>query len=325
MNRRDACVLFATLPLAAAVNALAQTARAIRIGWVSTDRPTPAPPFLEAFRAGMREFGYAEGKNLRIDAWWGEGSAERLQQRAGEILGAQPDILVTQGAAFGAMRRAGVQKPIVFVMSANPVAAKLVESYARPGGNATGISLFDLEPFAKRMELLSEVLPGVKRVAAIANPQHPGEQMELRVAQASASKLGMVLRYFPVRSEAELERALADVADAREEAILAFADAFIMSYARRISEFSLQQKVPAVSGWALFAERGNLMSYGPVIADCYRRVASHVDRIHKGAKPGEIPIELPTKLELVLNLRTAKAIGLTIPQSVLLRADRVIE
>lgn len=325
MNRRNACVTLATLPLAMALRAQAQPAGLLRVAWVSTERSTAVSPFLEAFRSGMRELGYVESKNLRIDTWWGEGSTERLQQMAGEIIGAQPEVLLTQGAALGAMLRAGVKKPIVFVMSANPVVAKFVESYARPGGNVTGISLFDLEPFGKRMELLKEALPGVKRVAVVANPQHPGEQMELHVAQAAASKLGMTLRYFPVRSEAELERALADIAGSRDEAILAFADAFTISYAERIAAFSLKQRIPAISGWAVFAQRGNVMTYGPVIADCYRRLASYVDRIHKGAKPGDLPIELPTKLELVINLKTAKAIGLAIPKSLLLRADTVIE
>lgn len=325
MDRRTACVTLATLPLSMALCAQARPAGSLRVAWVSTDRSTAVSPFLEAFRTGMHELGYVENKNLKIDTWWGEGSSERLQQIAGEIVGADPDILVTQGAALGAMLRARVTKPMVFVISADPVAAKFVESYARPGGNVTGISLFDLEPFGKRMELLREALPRVKRVAVVANPQHPGEQMELRVAQDAASKLGMTLRYFPVRTEVELERALADIAGSRDEAILAFADAFIMSYAERIFAFSLNQRIPAISGWAVFAQRGNVMTYGPVIIDCYRRVASYVDRIHKGTKPRDLPIELPTKLELVINMKTAKAIGLAIPRSLLLRADSVIE
>jgi len=325
MNRRHVCATLATLLLGITPRTHAQPAGLLRVAWVSTDRSTPVSPFLEAFRAGMRELGYVEGKNLRIDAWWGEGSTERVQKIAGEIMGAQPDLLLTQGAALGAMLRAGVKKPIVFVISANPVAAKFVESYARPGGNITGISLFDLEPFAKRMEFLREMLPGIKRVAVVANPQHPGEQMELQVAQAAARKLNMMLRYFPVRTEVELESALADIAGSREEAILAFADAFAMSYAERIAAFSLKQRIPAISGWAFFAQRGNVMTYGPIISECYSRVANHVYRIHKGANPGDLPIELPTKLELVINLKTARAIGLAIPQSLLLRADRVIE
>jgi putative tryptophan/tyrosine transport system substrate-binding protein len=325
MKRRNACLTLATLPWVMALPAQAQPAGLLRVAWVSTDRSTAVSPFLEAFRSGMRERGYDENRNLRIDTWWGEGSTERLQTMASEILNAQPEVFLTQGAALGAMLRAGVKKPIVFVISANPVEAKFVASYARPGGNVTGISLFDLEPFSKRLQLVREALPRVKRIAVLANPQHPGEQMELRVAQDGATKLGMTSRYFPVRTEAELERALADIAQGRDEAIVAFADAFIISYAERISAFSLKQRIPAISGWAVFAQRGNLMSYGPVITECYRRVANYVARIHKGASPGELPIELPTKLELVLNLKVAKAIGLAIPPSLLARADVVIE
>lgn len=325
MNRRNACLLLAALPCAGLVRAQTQPRTLLRIAWVSTDRASPPSPFLEAFRGGMRELGYIEGRNLRIDTWWAEGATERLQPMVAEILSAQPDVLLTQGAALGAMLRAEVKKPIVFVISADPVAAKFVQSYARPGGNVTGISLFDLEPFAKRLELLQEMLPGVRRLAVLANPQHPGEQMELQVAQAGAAKLGMTLRYFPVRSEEEFERALADIAAARDEAIVAFADAFIMSHAERIAAFSQQQRIPAISGWAIFAQRGNVLAYGPEISDCYRRVASYVDRIGKGAKPGELPIELPTKLELVLNMKAARTIGLAIPASLQLRADRLLE
>ncbi len=325
MDRRKACVTLTALPFAMALRAHAQPRGPLRIAWVSTDRSTAASPFLEAFRTGMREFGYDENRNLRIDSWWGEGSTERLQHATAEIIRARPDVLLAQGAALGAMLRAGVKSPIVFVISANPVAAKFVESYARPGGNVTGISLFDLEPFGKRMELMKEALPGVRRLAVLANPQHPGEQMELQVAQTAGSKLGMTLRYFPVHTEAEMERALADIAGSRDEAVLAFADAFIMSFAQRIAAFSLQRRIPAISGWAVFAQRGNVMTYGPVIADCYRRVANYVDRIYKGAKPGDLPIEQPTKLELVINLKAARAIGLSIPPSFLLRADRLIE
>jgi putative ABC transport system substrate-binding protein len=323
MNRRNACLVLAALPFAAARGVRAQPHN-LRVAWVSTDRASPASPFLAAFRGGMRELGYVEGRNLQIDAWWAEGVTERLAPMAAEILAARPDVLLTQGAALGAMLRAGVKKPIVFVISANPVAAKLAQSYGRPGGNATGISLFDLEPFGKRMELLKEMLPAARRLAAISNPQHPGEQMELQVAQAAAARLGFALRYFPVRNGEELDKALAGIARGGDEAIVAFADAFVMSYAERIAAFSRERRIPAVSGWEVFAQRGNVLAYGPEIGDCYRRVASYVDRIHKGAKPGELPIELPTKLELVISVKAAREIGLQIPSSLLLRADKVI-
>lgn len=322
MNRRAACVALGALPLA--LVARAQPAGPLRIAWVSTDRSTVPSPFLGALKSGLRELGYVEGRNLLVDAWWGEGSTTALEQMVGDMLRARPEIIVTQGAAFGAMRRAGVKLPLVFTMSANPVVAGFVDSYARPGGNATGMSLFDLEPFGKRMDLLLELRPGIRSVAVLGDPGHPGEHLERKVADAVAAKAGLRTLYFPVRSDDELERAFAAIASANVDAIVALADAFTSSSADRIAAFSRRQRIPAVSGWAVFAERGNVMSYGPVITECYRRLASYVDRIHRGAKPGDLPVELPTRLELVINQNAAKAIGIVVPQSLLLRADEVI-
>ncbi len=325
MNRRAICRALALLPAAAAFPGTAQPAPVFRVAWVSSDRAGSNSPSLEAFRAGMRELGYVEGRNLAIDTWWGEGSPERLEKAMGDILRARPDVIVAQGGqALRPILNAGVKLPIVFGMSADPVEAKVVASFARPGGNVTGMSFFALDLVGKRMELIKEVLPGIKRVAVIANPEHPGEQKELAVSQAAADKLGLALHYFPVRTGAELETALASVAKARDGAILAFADAFTLSYADRFAEFALRQRIPAIAGWAAFARRGNLMTYGPVIDDSYRRMAAYVDRLHKGAKPADLPIEFPTKVELVVNVVAAKAIGITIPPSVLARADEVI-
>ena len=238
---------------------------------------------------------------------------------------ARPDVIVTgSGVAVLPMMRAGVKLPIVFVLSADPVEAKVVASFARPGGNLTGMSLFSIYLMGKRLELLKEAIPGLKRIAIIANPEHGGEPLELKAAQEAATSLGLSYRYFPVWSESNLEQALADIARGRDEAILAFADGFTMSFAERIAAFSVTNKIPAVSGWALFAQRGNLMSYGPIIDECYRRLAEYVDKIFKGAKPGELPVEQPTKFEVVINLKTAKTLGLTLPQSLLVRADEVI-
>jgi len=318
--------MLAALPLAVAVRALAQPAVPYRVAWVSMDQAGSNSPLLAAFRAGMADLGYVEGKNLVIDTWWGGGSSERVERMAGDILRAQPDVIVTQGgSALNPILHAGVTKPVVFGMSADPVAAKIAASYARPGGNVTGITLFATELVGKRMALLLEVLPRVKRVAIVANPQHPGEQEELRSAQAAASRLGLTLRYFPAQTGAELDAALAEIAKSPIEAVVVFSDGFAMEYAERIAAFSQQTHVPVISGWKEFAERGNLMTYGPVFADVYRRLASYVDRIHKGARPGDLPVEQPTKLELVINLKTAKALGLTVPQSLLLRADEVIQ
>jgi putative ABC transport system substrate-binding protein len=318
--------MLAALPLVYAVQASAQPALPYRVAWVSLDQAGSDSPLLAAFRAGMADLGYVEGRNLVIDAWWGAGSSERLKQMAVDIVRAQPDVIVTQGgSALTAMLRAGVTKPIVFSMSADPVEAKIVDSYAHPGGNITGITLFATDLAGKRMALLMEAVPGVSRFAIVANPGHPGEQKELRSTQAAAAKLGVTLRYFPVRTESELDAALAEIARTRIEAVMVLSDGFAMDYAERFAAFSVQSRTPVVTGWAQFAQRGNLMAYGPVFPDVYRRLASYVDRIRKGARPGDLPVEQPTKLELVINLKAAKALGLAIPQSLLLRADEVIQ
>ncbi|MEP7208686.1 MAG: ABC transporter substrate-binding protein [Casimicrobiaceae bacterium] len=326
MKRRTVCATLGALAAAKTLAAFAQGTRAYRLAWVTIERAGEPSPGLAAFMIGMRELGYREGRDYTVSPWYGEGSAARLEALAPEIVSARPDVIVSQGGlALTPLLRAGVKTPIVFTYSGDPVEAKIVDSFARPGRNLTGISLFTLEIVGKRLEVLRDILPGLKRVAFLANPQHPGEQREFAVAQAAAAQLGMASRYFPVRSEAEMERALADIARGGDEAIVAFADGFTMSFASRIAAFSLQQKVPAIDGWAPFARSGNLAIYGPVLEDCYRRLASYVDRIRKGAKPADLPIELPVKLELVINLKTAKALGLTIPQAVLLRADQLIE
>lgn len=326
MHRRQFCRRLAALSIGGAIPLRASAAAPLRVAWVSTERRNPDSPILRAFREGLHELGYTDRQGLVIDTWWGDGSDKRLAEQVGAIVAAKPDVILAQGgAALTAMLRSGVTIPIVFSVSSDPVEAKFVDSYAKPGVNRTGISVFTLALVGKRMELLLELIPGMKRVAVIANPQHPGEGKELEAARAAAAKLGLQVRYFPARSEAELEAALADIARARDEAVIVFADGFMMGFAPRIAAFSLQHRIPTVDGWAPFARAGNLLIYGPVFEDVYRRLAVYVDKIHKGARAAELPVELPTKVELVINAKTAKALGLTVPQSLLLRADEIIQ
>jgi putative ABC transport system substrate-binding protein len=326
MNRRAMCRVLAVMPITFAIAAAGQSPSMLHVAWVSPERAGSNSPNLVAFRDGLRELGYAEGKNLVIDTWWGEGSSERLDQMASDIVRTRPEVIVTgSGLAVLPMMRAGVTLPIVFVISSDPVEAKIVASFARPGGNLTGMSLLSLNLVGKRLELLKEAIPGLKQMAIIANPDHSGEPFELKAAQEAATRLGISYHYFPVSSENAFEQVLVDIAKERDGAILAFADGFTLGFAQRLAAFSVAQKIPTISGWAAFAQRGNLMSYGPVIDECYRRLAVYVDKIHKGAKPAELPVELPTKVELVINLKTAKALGITMPQSLLLRADAVIQ
>jgi putative ABC transport system substrate-binding protein len=318
--------MLAVLASAAPAAALAQAVTPYRVAWVAMDAAGTRSAQFEAFRAGMAELGYVEGRNVLVEAHWGATSPERGQQIAAELKRAPPDVIVTQGgAALAAMLRAGVTPPILFGMSADPIAMKIADNYARPGGNVTGNTLFAAELTGKRIALLAEARPGLRSIAVIANPRHPGEQKELQQAKDAAAKLGLALRYFPVATDAELEAALAEVARARIEGLLGLADGFALSHAERIARFSVQHRIPVATGWATFAEQGNLIAYGPVVAEVYRGLARYVDQIRKGARAGDLPIQQPTKLELVINLKTAKALGLTLPPTLVQRADRLIE
>ena len=186
------------------------------------------------------------------------------------------------------------------------------------------MSFLALELVGKRMELLKEVMPGLKRIAIIANPGHAGQQSELRASQSAAATLGLTLEYFQVRTEAELNNALAALPKSRSEASVVFPDAFTMAFSTQIAAAASATRIPAISGWAQFAEAGNLMSYGPNLGDCFRRLATYVDRIRKGAKPADLPVELPSTVELVINLKAARMLDVNVPQSVLLRANQVI-
>ena len=326
VNRRDALITATGACLAVSWRGtFGQASRPHRLAYLSPESDSTGKATFDAFREGLRALGYVEGRSLVLDARFGDGSDEKLDRYAADLLKSGPDLLVAQTRAVFAVKRAGATLPVVFGFSGDPVLAKLAESLSRPGGNYTGLSMMSLELTAKRMELLKEILPALKRVAVIANPGHAGEQAELRVSQQSAKALGIALEYFPVRGFADLDAALAGIRQAHCEGIVVFPDAGTMSYSERIAQFTLETRIPAMSGWAMFAERGNLVTYGPELRDAFRRLANYVDRILKGARPADLPIELPTKFELAINLKTAKALGLTVPPSVRLRADRFIE
>ena len=326
MKRRTVCAALAALPLSVALPARGQSGAPFRIAWVTTDRKDAPNANLEAFREGLHDLGYVEGRSHAIEVWSGDGSGERVGRMAGEIVASRPDVVVAAGGlALFPLVRAGVTLPIVYSVSADPVEARIAESFARPGGHMSGISLFALSLVGKRLELVKEIRPGAKRVAVVCNPQHPGEHKELAAARDAARQLGLEVRYFPASTAAALDAALADIARGRDDAVLAFADGFTLGFAGRFAAFSLEQRIPVVGGWAQFARAGNLMIYGPVFADVYRRLASYVDKVRKGATPGDLPIELPTKVELIVNARTAKALGIAIPPGVLARADEVIQ
>jgi len=326
VKRRTLCQALALPSLALVARSRAQAVPAFRVAWVSLEQANSSSPVFAAFRAGMAELGYVEGNNLSIDAWWGAGSLARLEQMRGDILRAQPHVIVAQGGiALAPMLHASVRIPVLFSMSGDPVDAKIISSYAHPGGHVTGITLFAAELVGKRMELLKEVLPGTRQIAVIANPQHPGAERELQSSRAAAGRLGLALRFYPTRSQSELDTALGDIASTGIQAVIVLSDGFSLAQADRIAAFSVRHRIPVVAGWATFAERGNLMAYGPEFTDVFRRLASYADRIHKGASPADLPVEQPTKFELVINQKTARAIGVVVPQTLLLRADVVIQ
>ena len=308
-----------------ALSAFGQPTANYRIGFISPESEAKGRATFDAFRDGMHDLGYQEGRNLTIDARWGNGSEDRLDRYALELVQSKPNLIVTQTRAVFSIRRAGTSIPIVFAFSGDPVVAKLVDSLARPGGSLTGVSMLSLELAAKRIELLKELMPGMKRVAIIANPAHAGVEAEHKAAQTAAQALGLLLEYFPVRNAVELEAALIRIPKLRCEAIVVFPDAGTMTYSERLVLFTSETGIPAMSGWTPFAEDGNLVTYGPELRDGFRRLATYVDKILKGANPRDLPVELPTKFELTINLKTARALGLKIPQSVALRANRVIE
>jgi putative ABC transport system substrate-binding protein len=304
---------------------LASAQPRFRVSWLSPTGGADGSPFLDELRSGLRELGYVEGRDIHVQAYWGENSAERIEKLAAEIVAAAPHVIVAQGATAVALRRTSTTIPVVFGFSGDPVEAGLVDSLARPGRNLTGITFLALELVGKRIELIKEVLPGVKRIAVVANPQHAGDQAERRASQAAAAALGLSLEYFEARNPAQLTDALAAIERSPSQAVILFPVQTVINNRERIAAWAIKNRVPAISGWAQFAEGGNLMSYGPNLRESCRRLAVYVDKILKGARPADIPVELPTRVELVVNLRAARALGITVPPTVLLRADQVLE
>jgi putative ABC transport system substrate-binding protein len=303
-----------------------QPTKIARVAWVSMSKADPQTPFWVGFRNGMRSLGWVEGTTVVLESWWADGSAERLRQLIPQIVSSQPDVIVANsGPLVRPMIEAEIAQPIVFAYSADPVIGKVVESRSRPGVNRTGVSYFSLELVPKRLELLKELFPRMNRVAIVGWPPHAGELLELDAAKTAVERLGLAHQYYGVTTAEEVDAALDACEKWRADAIVVFAGAVASTYADRIAAFSARSRIPAVSAWADFAEKGNLMTYGPAIKEAQVRLAWFVDRILKGAKAAEIAVELPTKIELVINLKTAKALGLTIPPSLLSRADEVIE
>ena len=325
MKRRR--FLLSTLALAGVPKiAMAQSAtRIFRIGWIVGGSAAGSALFLEALRAGLAEHGYVEGRNLVIEARYADDRPEQVPALAQELIRLPVDLLVTQGAATRAIAKLTNSVPIIYVFSADPVLAGIAQSLARPGGNATGISLMSVELNGKRIELLREILPRLQRVTIIANPAHSGAEFELQACENAARQLGITIRQDLVHNAAELEESFSEIAAGKPQAITVIPDGLVIQKRQEIIHFAAGERIPVISGWKIFAESGALCTYGPRLTEFYRRAAYYVDRILKGMKPAELPIERPSVFELVVNLKTAAALGVTVPPSVLARADEVIE
>ena len=308
-----------------------QPPKVSRIGYLVTG-PLEAPEQrsgFDAFREGMRELGYVEGQNIVIEIRQADGKIERFPALARELVGLKVDVIVAANSPAGrAVRHATTTIPTVVPVMGDPVGDGLVASLARPGGNITGLAFIGPQLVPKRLELLKEALPGVSRVAVLWHPGAYGERTMndmMKDAEAAARTLGLQLRLATARDPDELGRAFATIANERADALFVFPSTMLFTERRRIVELATKQRLPSMSQDRVFVELGGLLSYGANITELSRRGAAYVDKILKGARPADLPVEQPTKFELVINLKTAKALGLTIPPSLLARADEVIQ
>jgi putative tryptophan/tyrosine transport system substrate-binding protein len=305
--------------------AAAEGAAPARIGFVSGGDERGARDFVAALRDGLALKGYREPDTMSLDLRFADYALERVPALVAELERRRANLIVTHAAATPLVVKGEHKVPIVYEFSADPVATGIAADLAHPLFNATGITLMRAELNGKRIELLHEIAPEMRRVAVIANPLHAGETRERSDLQAKATQLDIQITFFATPNSAELERALAAIGADLPQAIIAFSDGFVVENRDAIINFAASRRLPVVSGWAVMAKSGALCTYGPRLVESYRRTAYFVGRILKGAKPAELPIEQPTILELVINLRTAAVLGLAIPPAVLARADEVIE
>lgn len=284
---------------------------------------TPTAVF-DAFRRGLTDLGHIEGRSVRYE-YRSAPDRAALGDMAAELVRLEVDVLVAAGVAAYMAKAASASIPIVFGFSGDPIQAGLVDGLPRPGHNMTGVTFLSTELAGKRLDLLKKAAPAISQVAVMAFPGHPGEQSEWRAWEDAARALGVSLHLFELKNAADVDQALATVASGIIDAIHAFPDGVTAQSRVRIAEFALTQHLPSIFGWKEYAEAGGLMSYGPNLEASWHRVAAFVDKILKGAKPADLPVEQPTRFELIVNLKTAKAIGITVPQMLLAQADEVIE
>jgi putative ABC transport system substrate-binding protein len=329
MQRRKFITLLGGAAVAWPLAARAQQPDAVRrIGlllFLAADDPETKPR-IAAFLQGLQQLGWSEGRNVRIDYRWGEGDADIIRRQAAELAALAPDVIFsTGGLATERLLQATRTVPIVFVIVPDPVGSGLVDSLSRPGGNATGFTQFEYSLSGKWLELLKEIAPGVTRAAVLRDPAITAGIGQFAVIQSVAPSLGVEVIPISVRDAAEIERAIAAFARSANGGLIVTASGLATVHRNLIVTLAARHKLPAVYIERFFVTAGGLIAYGPNFIDQYRRAAVYVDRILKGEKPADLPVQAPTKYDLVINLKTAKALGLTIPPAVLARADEVIE
>jgi putative ABC transport system substrate-binding protein len=320
-------ILVATLVLVLGFAAQAQQQPKIpRIGFLTNNSSTGLAAADEAFRQGLRTLGYVEGKSLVIEYRYGEGKVGRLAEMAAELVRLKVDVIVTGGpTASRAAKEATSTIPIVMASDPDPVANGFVASLARPSGNITGLATLSPELGGKRLELSKEILPKLSRVAVLGTSTTPGTAQELKEAELAAGAFGVKLQYLNVLDPKDIEAGFRAASKERADAVLVLNSAILISQRKQIADLAVNNRLPAIYPQNEYVENGGLMSYGVSFIDLHRRAVTYVDKILKGAKPADLPVEQPTKFELVINLKAAKQIGLTIPQKVLGRADKVIK
>jgi putative tryptophan/tyrosine transport system substrate-binding protein len=303
-----------------------QTGKMWRIGYLGDSSPSLESNLVEAFRRGLRERGYVEGRNIVIEYRWAEGTSDRFPLLVAELVRLKVDVIVTAGTtATLAAKRTTTTIPIVMAVTGDALGAGLVSSLARPGGNLTGMSTLLPELEGKRLELLKEVLPRLARVAVLTNPGNPFAAIDGKALRFAAEALRVKLQTIEIRVPEDFDRAFAAITNAHSDALTLIADRFLLAHRKRIVDFATRGHLAGIYPYSELVAEGGLMSYGPNYPTMFHHSAVYVDKILRGAKPGDLPVEQPTQFELVINLKTAKVLGLTIPPSLLLRADQIIE
>jgi putative ABC transport system substrate-binding protein len=304
-----------------------QASKIARIGYLASNLGNQGP--VEAFRQGLRDLGYIEGRNVVIEYRDAQGKLEPLQALAAELVALKVDVIVASSTAAAlAAKQVTTVVPIVFGTVPDPVATGLVASLARPGGNVTGLSNLNADLVGKGLEYLTQAVPGIRRVAVLSQPGAFGERTErdmLKAAEVAAGVLGIQLQFVEARGPADIDKAFSEITSARADALTVLVSGMLLGERIRLVDLAARNRLPAIYTFRELVDAGGLMSYGTSLADLFRRAASYVDKIIKGAKPADLPVEQPMKLELVINLKAAQALGLTVPPTLVVRADQVIE